>query len=94
MSASFEKSFAHKTSTGRKTSTLFCLAFSNIDNASYDGTISGFDLDLSSFVNMRNIKKSNFKFEIKGKGFTKEFLNSSVNGKIYDLDFNNYNLIN
>ena len=68
--------------------------FSNIDNASYDGTISGFDLDLSSFVNMRNIKKSNFKFEIKGKGFTKEFLNSSVNGKIYDLDFNNYKLLN
>lgn len=68
--------------------------FSNIDNASYDGTISGFDLDLSSFVNMRNIKKSSFKFEIKGKGFTKEFLNSSVNGKIYDLDFNNYKLLN
>ena len=68
--------------------------FSNIDNASYDGVIEGIDLDLSSFVNLKYIKNSNFKFEIKGKGFTKEFLNTSLSGDIYDLDFNNYKIIN
>ena len=49
---------------------------------------------MSSFVNLKYIKNSNFKFQIKGKGFTKEFLNTSLSGNIYDLDFYNYKIIN
>ena len=86
--------FNLKINQGLIKSDLEIFNFSNIDNASYDGTISGYDLDLSSFINMKNINKSNFKFQIKGKGFTKEFLNSTVSGKVFDLEFNDYKLLN
>ena len=82
------------TNQGLIKSDLNIYNFSNIDNASYDGTIGGVNLDLSSFVNLKYVNNSNFKFQIKGKGFTKEFLNSSVSGDIYDLDFNNYKILN
>ena len=86
--------FNLKTNQGLIKSDLNIFNFSNIDNASYNGTIRGVDLDLSSFVNLKYINNSNFNFQIKGKGFTKEFLNTSISGNIYDIDFNNYKILN
>ena len=68
--------------------------FKNIDNASYRGEIIGVDLDLSSFVNLNDIKKSDFNFKVEGQGFTKEYLNSSINGKIENVELYDYKVEN
>ena len=62
---------------------------SNIDNAIYSGYIKGKDIDVSRFINFKAIGYSNFEFEISGRGFTSEFLNSTVTGKIDQISFNN-----
>ncbi|MDA7810580.1 translocation/assembly module TamB, partial [Flavobacteriaceae bacterium] len=62
---------------------------SNIDNAKYNGFINGNDIDVSRFINFKSIGKSNFKFDIKGRGFTSEYLNSTVTGKIDKISLNN-----
>ena len=62
---------------------------SNIDNAVYSGYIKGQDIDVSKFINFKAIGKSNFEFKISGRGFTSEYLNSTVTGKIDKISFNN-----
>ena len=62
---------------------------SNIDNAIYTGYVEGKNLDISKFVNFKSIGRSNFKFDINGRGFTSEYLDSQVTGKIEDISFNN-----
>lgn len=68
--------------------------FSNIDNASYEGKIIGVNLDLSRFLNSKEISDSNFEFNIKGKGFTRELLNSRIYGSISNLNIYDYDLKN
>ena len=62
---------------------------SNIDNAIYTGYVEGKNLDISKFINFKSIGRSNFKFDINGRGFTSEYLDSQVTGKIEDITFNN-----
>ena len=62
---------------------------SNIDNAIYSGYIKGQDIDVSKFINFKAIGKSDFEFNISGRGFTSEYLNSTVTGKIDKISFNN-----
>ena len=62
---------------------------SNIDNAIYSGYIKGVNIDISKFVNFNAIGESDFELEIVGRGFTSNYLNSSLTGKINKLTFNN-----
>lgn len=62
---------------------------SNIDNAIYSGYVEGKNLDISKFINFKSIGRSNFKFDINGRGFTSEYLDSQVTGKIENISFNN-----
>ena len=62
---------------------------SNIDNAIYTGYVEGKNLDISKFINFKSIGRSNFKFDINGRGFTSEYLDSQITGKIEEISFNN-----
>ena len=62
---------------------------SNIDNAIYNGYIKGKNIDVSKFINFKAIGNSNFEFNILGRGFTSEYLNSKVTGKIDQISFKN-----
>ena len=62
---------------------------SNIDNAIYTGYVQGKNLDISKFINFKSIGRSNFKFDINGRGFTSEYLDSQITGNIEDISFNN-----
>ena len=86
--------FNLSTKDGLLVSDLKIYDFKNIDNASYEGEITGFDLNLSNFLNNENIKSSDFNFRIIGKGFTKEYLNSTLNGKVESLELFTYDLKN
>jgi hypothetical protein len=62
----------------------------NIDDALYKGFVSLIDFDLGSFAESKNLGKTNLDFNVEGKGFVKESLNTEVIGQIYAIDFNGY----
>ena len=68
-------------------STLNISNLSNIDNAIYKGNIKGINIDISKFINFNSINESDFEFEINGRGFTSNYLNSTVEGKINKITF-------
>ena len=65
---------------------------SNIDNAIYKGNIEGINIDISKFINFNLIGNCDFEFEINGRGFTSDYLDSTVTGKINKITFNNITL--
>ncbi|WP_441824778.1 translocation/assembly module TamB domain-containing protein [Maribacter spongiicola] len=65
--------------------------FNSIDNATYKGFISLIDFDLGDFAENKNLGKTTLDFNVEGKGFVKEKLNTEVIGQIYSIEFNNYN---
>ena len=75
-------------------SSLVVNDFSNVDNSSYFGFVQGLDVDISSFLNFKSIKNTDFKFEIRGKGFTSNYLDSSIEVTIEVLLFDNTRLSN
>ena len=63
----------------------------DIDNASYEGFISFIDFDLGSFLDDPALGKVSLDFDVDGKGFTEENLNTEVSGKVFGLVYNGYN---
>ena len=64
--------------------------FNNIDNATYNGFVSLIDFDLGKFVAKKSLGKTTLDFNVEGKGFVKENLNTEVTGEVYAINFNNY----
>ncbi|RKR07152.1 uncharacterized protein DUF490 [Maribacter vaceletii] len=62
----------------------------NIDNATYKGFVSLIDFDLGGFIENETVGKANLDFNIEGKGFVKEHLNTEVIGDLYSIEFNKY----
>ncbi len=62
----------------------------NIDNATYTGFVSLIDFDLGSFAEKKSLGKTTLDFNIEGKGFVREHLNTEVIGDVYSIEFNNY----
>ncbi|MCX2719894.1 translocation/assembly module TamB domain-containing protein [Lentiprolixibacter aurantiacus] len=65
-----------------------------IENAEYNGFISLIDFNLGEFVGSPNFGLTTLDFNVKGKGFARESLNTEVNGQVYSIDYNNYNYNN
>ncbi|MGB3145514.1 MAG: translocation/assembly module TamB domain-containing protein [Maribacter sp.] len=65
--------------------------FNNIDDATYTGFISLIDFDLGDFAENKSLGKTTLDFNVEGKGFVQEKLNTEVIGQIYSIEFNNYN---
>ncbi len=62
----------------------------NIDNATYEGFVSLIDFDLGDFVENKRLGKATLDFNVEGKGFVQETLNTEVIGEVYSVSFNNY----
>ena len=62
----------------------------NIDNATYQGFVSLIDFDLGNFTENKSLGKTTLDFNIEGKGFVLENLNTEVIGDIYSIEFNDY----
>ena len=77
-----ESDFDLKVNQGSIKSLLKISELSKIDNAVYEGSIKGFNFDLSKFINIDGLGRSDFELGITGRGFTTKYLNSSVIGKI------------
>ena len=62
----------------------------HIDNATYQGFVSLIDFDLGEFADNKKLGKTNLDFNVEGKGFVQENLNTEVIGQVYSVNFNNY----
>ena len=79
------------TAVGSSYADMVITDFNNIDNAAYKGFVSLIDFDLGAFVERKSLGKTSLDFNVEGKGFVKEKLNTEVIGQIYSIDFNRYN---
>ena len=75
---------------GNVYSNLIISEFENIDNSSYTGIFKGDNVDLSNFITLPFLGKSNFEFTIDGKGFVPQFLDSKLEGKVNSINVNGY----
>ncbi|MBQ4915677.1 translocation/assembly module TamB [Maribacter sp. MMG018] len=78
------------TAVGSSYSDVVITDFNNIDAATYKGFVSLIDFDLGDFVNSKSLGKTTLDFNVEGRGFVTEHLNTEVIGKIYSIEFNNY----
>ncbi|MEO8932938.1 MAG: translocation/assembly module TamB domain-containing protein [Xanthomarina sp.] len=62
----------------------------DIDNASYSGKVELRDFDIGEFINDKTLGKTSLKLDVDGSGFTKENINTKLNGNIFTLVYNKY----
>ena len=89
--SSIEAKVNLNTAVGSSYADIVITDFNNIDNAAYKGFISLIDFDLGDFVDSKSLGKTSLDFNVEGKGFIKEKLNTEVIGQIYSIEFNRYN---
>ncbi|NNK19537.1 MAG: translocation/assembly module TamB, partial [Maribacter sp.] len=78
------------TAIGSSYADLELTDFNNIENAAYNGFVSLIDFDLGIFVENNKLGKTTLDFNVEGKGFVREKLNTEVIGAVYSINFNNY----
>lgn len=66
----------------------------DIDNASYSGNVVLKDFDIGKFINDKTLGKTSLNLDVNGSGFTKENVNTQLNGDIFSLVYNKYNYEN
>jgi len=78
------------TAIGSSYADLNLTNINNIDNAAYKGFISLIDFDLGGYVENKSLGKASLDFNVEGKGFVQENLNTEIIGQVYSLVFNGY----
>lgn len=78
------------TAMGSSYADLELTDFNNIENAAYNGFVSLIGFDLGNFVENNKLGKATLDFNVEGKGFVKDKLNTEVIGEVYSINFNNY----
>ncbi|MFC4634559.1 translocation/assembly module TamB domain-containing protein [Dokdonia ponticola] len=64
--------------------------YQNTDSATYKGSIDFDNFNLGKFINDPRVGKTSVDFEVDGKGFLQEFLDTKLSGVIYYINYNNY----
>lgn len=79
------------TDLGYVYSNLEISKINDIDNADYKGNVIFEQFDFGTFLNDSKIGIGSLNFNVNGKGFISETLNTQVNGDIFEIEYNNYN---
>lgn len=78
------------TAIGSSYADIILSNFNDIDDATYTGFISLIDFDLGDFAESKSLGKTTLDFNVEGRGFVKEKLNTEIIGQIYTIEFNGY----
>ena len=78
------------TAIGSSYADLTLTDINTIDNATYKGFVSLIDFDLGNFANNQRLGKATLDFNVEGRSFLTEQLNTEVIGEVYSLVFNGY----
>lgn len=65
-----------------------------IDNADYKGNVVFDEFDIGALLNNPEIGKTSLDLDVDGKGFTLDNLSSQVQGKVFEVTYNNYSYKN
>ena len=63
----------------------------DIDNASYVGNVVFDEFDLGVLLNDPKVKTTSFDLDVDGKGFTIDNLSTQITGKVFHIEYNDYN---
>ncbi|MGB5822225.1 MAG: translocation/assembly module TamB domain-containing protein [Saonia sp.] len=78
------------TAIGSSYSDLELSNINDIDDATYKGFVSFIDFDIGDFLDDKSLGRTTLDFNVDGKGFVQENLNTEVIGEVYSINFNNY----
>ena len=78
------------TDLGYVVSNLEMKKIDDIDNATYKGNIILDEFDIGTFLNDPNLKTTSLNVDVDGKGFSKENLNTKIEGDVYSINYNDY----
>ncbi|WP_237230810.1 translocation/assembly module TamB domain-containing protein [Flaviramulus multivorans] len=79
------------TDLGFVDSNLEISKINDIDNANYKGKIIFEQFDFGTFLEDPTIGSGSLNFDVNGKGFVSETLNTEVKGDIFEIEYNKYN---
>ena len=82
------------TELGYVDSNLEITKINDIDNADYKGKIIFDQFDFGIFLNDPKVGKASLDFDVNGKGFTAEKIDTQVKGEVFELVYNDYNYNN
>mgnify|MGYP006188577073 CR=1 FL=1 len=86
-----ETVFTMDSALGTVFSDLQLVDIQNIDNASYKGTIILDKFNVGKFIENSDLGLVSLNVDVNGKGFTKNLINTKIEGKINKIQYNNYN---
>jgi len=66
----------------------------DIDNASYVGNVVFDEFDLGVILNDPKVKTTSLDLDVDGRGFTLDNLSTQVSGKVFQIEYNDYNYEN
>ncbi|WP_298553359.1 translocation/assembly module TamB [uncultured Algibacter sp.] len=79
------------TDLGFVDSNLEITRINDIDNADYKGDIKFEQFDFGTFLNDPSVGIGSLDFDVNGKGFIAEKINTQVKGEVFELVYNDYN---
>lgn len=79
------------TELGFVDSNLEITRIDDIDNASYKGNIIFEQFDFGTFLNDPAVGNASLNFDVNGKGFIVENVNTQIKGAIFEVEYNDYN---
>lgn len=78
------------TDIGKVDSNLRITKINNIDNASYKGDVVFQDFNFGTFLNDPTVGLASLNFNVEGKGFTTDKVDTQVKGDVFSLAYNHY----
>ncbi|MDO5972069.1 translocation/assembly module TamB domain-containing protein [Flavivirga aquimarina] len=79
------------TELGFVDSNLEIARIDDIDNASYKGNIVFEQFDFGTFLDDPSVGNGSLNFDVNGKGFITETINTQVKGDVFEVTYNDYN---
>ncbi|WP_298345984.1 translocation/assembly module TamB [uncultured Algibacter sp.] len=79
------------TELGFVDSNLEITKINDIDNADYRGKVIFETFDFGTFLNDPKVGVASLDFDVNGKGFTAEKIDTQVKGEVFELVYNDYN---
>ena len=79
------------TELGFVDSNLEITKINDIDNADYKGKVIFETFDFGTFLNDPKVGVASLDFDVNGKGFTAEKIDTQVKGEVFELVYNDYN---
>jgi len=82
------------TELGLINSNLEMTEVNDIDNAAYIGKVIFDEFDIGTFVENPKLKRATLNLDVNGVGFTKESIDTQLNGDIHYIEYNDYSYSN